>query len=62
MARWIVESDEFRGIDSVGASEAERWLHACAYGDGARNAGSAEKWIQVGHIQHLSFVAHGLAF
>ncbi|GHE29595.1 hypothetical protein [Streptomyces capitiformicae] len=38
MARWIVESDDFRGTDGLGASEAERWLYACAYGDGARNA------------------------
>ncbi|MGW0837719.1 beta family protein [Streptomyces prunicolor] len=60
MARWIVESDDFRGIDGVGASEAERWLYACAYGDGARNAGNAEKWIQVGYIQHLSFVVQSL--
>jgi hypothetical protein len=61
MARWIVESDDFRGIDGLGASEAERWLYACAYGYGARNAGNAEKWIQVGHIQHLSFVVQQLA-
>ncbi|UUU34351.1 beta family protein [Streptomyces sp. CA-210063] len=61
MARWIVESDGFRGLGGTGVSEAERWLHACAYGSGPRNAGSAEKWIQIGHIQHLSFVAHCLA-
>ncbi|MFF0035238.1 hypothetical protein ACFYRG_03330 [Streptomyces mirabilis] len=61
MARWIVESGDFRSIDNVGASEAERWLHVCAYGDGRRSAGNAEKWIQIGHIQHLSFVAQQLA-
>lgn len=61
MARWIVESDGFRGIDGAGASAVERCLYERAYGDGARNAGSAEKWIQVGHTQHLSFVAQHLA-
>ncbi|MFJ4644090.1 hypothetical protein ACIP6Q_11130 [Streptomyces bobili] len=61
MARWIVESDDFRGVGGIGVSEAERWLHACAYGSGSRNAGSAEKWIQIGHIQHLSLVAQRLA-
>ncbi|SMQ20754.1 Beta protein [Streptomyces sp. Ag82_O1-12] len=57
MARWIVESGWFRRI---GQSEGERWLHACAYGEGARGSGSAEKWIQVGHVQHLHFVVDQL--
>lgn len=61
MARWIVESDDFRDFRGIGGGEAERWLHACAYGVGSRKAGSAEKWIQVGHVQHLSFVAQCLA-
>lgn len=61
MARWIVESDDFRGVGGLGTSGAEQWLYACAYGDGPRNAGSAEKWIQIGHIRHLSLVAQRLA-
>ncbi len=60
MARWIVESGSFRGARGVGQSEGERWLRACAYGTGPRGSGNAEKWIQVGHVQHLNFVVNQL--
>ena len=58
MARWIVESGGFRRL---GQSEGERWLHRCAYGEGRSGSGNAEKWIQVGHIQHMNFVVSRLA-
>ncbi|EFL23255.1 conserved hypothetical protein [Streptomyces himastatinicus ATCC 53653] len=60
VARWIAEADSFRGNDGVGSSDGERWLHACAYGDGPVGSGNAETWIRVGHIQHMNFVANQL--
>ncbi|MER6123893.1 hypothetical protein ABT173_14780 [Streptomyces sp. NPDC001795] len=59
-ARWIVESADFRGVGGIRTSAGERWLHSCAYGDGPRGTGNAEKWIQTGHAQHLSFIAQQL--
>ncbi|QXE35649.1 beta family protein [Streptomyces sp. GMY02] len=60
-ARWIVESDSFRAPDGIHGSEGERWLHASAHGDGPDGSGNAEKWMQVGHIQHMNFVVDQLA-
>ncbi|MEV7137837.1 beta family protein [Streptomyces tauricus] len=57
-ARWITESDAFRG---AGYGEGEAWLHACAHGEGAKGSGSAETWIRMGHIQHMEFVVRQLA-
>ncbi|OQR63319.1 hypothetical protein B6E66_15545 [Streptomyces maremycinicus] len=58
MARWITESEAFRGADH---SEGERWLHECAEGEGPQGSGNAETWIRAGHIQHLNFTARQLA-
>ncbi|MFJ5608262.1 hypothetical protein ACIQCJ_02550 [Streptomyces sp. NPDC093221] len=52
-ARQVAQAEAFRS----GASDGERWLDACAYGDGSNGTGNAETWIRVGHSQHLSFVA-----
>ncbi|WP_413801405.1 beta family protein [Streptomyces iranensis] len=60
MARWIVRADSFRGIDAIASSDGERWLHACAYGDGPDGSGNAETWIRVGHAQHMNFVVSQL--
>lgn len=59
-ARWVVEDAAFRrsGPDR---SAAEDWWEACAGGAGPRGAGNPEKWIQVGHIQHLTYVARCLS-
>jgi Beta protein len=51
-ARRIAEAEAFRS----GASDGERWLDACAYGEGSDGTGNAETWIRVGHTQHMSFV------
>ncbi|MFF3543887.1 hypothetical protein ACFYXD_18845 [Streptomyces platensis] len=59
-ARWIVEGGAFRGDDGAGPSAGERWLRSCAYGDGPRGSGNAEKWIQVGHNQHMHFAVRQL--
>ncbi|MFI7295738.1 hypothetical protein [Streptomyces sp. NPDC050121] len=56
-ARWITESGWFRGADH---SAGERWLHACAGGEGSGGSGNAETWIKAGHIQHLNFAVHQL--
>ncbi|MGW7616941.1 beta family protein [Streptomyces antimycoticus] len=60
MARRMVTSDSFRGIEDTTSSDGERWLHTCAYGDGSAGSGNAEKWIQVGHLQHMNYVARQL--
>ncbi|MGY5126474.1 beta family protein [Streptomyces nigrescens] len=60
-ARWIVEGGSFRGVDGAGPSAGEQWLHSCAYGDGPRGSGNAEKWIQAGHNQHMAFAVSQLA-
>ncbi|WBO66998.1 beta family protein [Streptomyces camelliae] len=57
MARRITESAVFRGAD---CSDGERWLIACAQGEGAKGSGSAETWIKVGHVQHMNFVMNQL--
>jgi hypothetical protein len=57
MARWITESDAFRGADYA---DAEHWLHECAKGEGPKGSGNAETWIKVGHVQHMSFVVNQL--
>ncbi len=56
MARRIVENEVFR----PDASDGERWLNACTYGDGGPGSGNAETWIQVGHSQHMSLALHQL--
>ncbi|TMU92394.1 hypothetical protein [Streptomyces sp. DASNCL29] len=60
MARRIVTYDAFRGIEDTTAGDGERWLRTCAYGDGSTGSGNAEKWIQVGHLQHMNYVARQL--
>ncbi|KUO03961.1 beta family protein [Streptomyces caeruleatus] len=57
MARWIQESEEFRGAD---CNEGERWLHECAVGEGAKGSGTPETWIKMGHVQHMNFVVSRL--
>jgi hypothetical protein len=57
MARWITESNAFRGVDY---SDAEHWLHECAHGEGSKGSGNAETWIKVGHTQHMNFVVNQL--
>ncbi|MFC5214729.1 beta family protein [Streptomyces coerulescens] len=57
MARWIQESEDFRGAD---CSEGERWLHECAAGEGAKGSGTPETWIKMGHVQHMNFVVSRL--
>ncbi|MBI0296973.1 hypothetical protein JBE04_21515 [Streptomyces sp. PRKS01-29] len=61
MARRIVTHDAFRGIEDTISSDGERWLHTCAYGDGSVGSGNAEKWIRVGHLQHMNYVARQLS-
>ena len=56
-ARWITESDAFRGADY---SDGDSWLHGCAHGEGSKGSGNAETWIKMGHIQHMSFVVDQL--
>ncbi|MET8028802.1 beta family protein [Streptomyces avermitilis] len=58
MARWITESGAYRGADY---GDGERWLHACAHGEGSKGSGNAETWIKVGHVQHMNFVVNQLA-
>lgn len=60
MARRIVTYEAFRGIEDTTAGDGERWLYTCAYGDGSTGSGNAEKWIQVGHLQHMNYVARQL--
>lgn len=57
MARWITESDAFRGPEH---SDGEHWLHECARGEGAKGSGNAETWIKVGHVQHMTYVVNTL--
>ncbi|MEW2435429.1 hypothetical protein AB0952_14820 [Streptomyces caniferus] len=47
--------------DASSACLGERWLHACAYGDGRDGSGNAETWIRVGHTQHMNFIVQQLA-
>jgi hypothetical protein len=56
-ARWMTKSEEFRGAD-YGA--AEGWLRECAEGEGSKGSGNPDKWIKVGHLQHLALVADQL--
>ncbi|MCQ6250771.1 beta family protein [Streptomyces malaysiensis] len=60
MARRIVMSDAFRGIEDTTSSDGETWLHACADGDGSTGSGNAETWIRVGHLQHMNYVPRQL--
>ncbi|MFC8664134.1 hypothetical protein [Streptomyces sp. NPDC057199] len=57
MARWITESDAFRGADY---GDGEGWLRECADGEGAKGSGNAGTWIKVGHVQHMNFVVRQL--
>ncbi|MEU9204705.1 hypothetical protein [Streptomyces sp. NPDC048332] len=59
LARWIVRDEVFRrsGADR---SAAEDWWEACAEGAGPRGSGNPERWVQMGHIQHLSYVTRCL--
>ncbi|WP_166682855.1 beta family protein [Streptomyces aquilus] len=57
LARWITEYEGFRGAEF---SEGERWLQACADGEGTKGSGNPETWMKVGHIQHMSFVVRRL--
>ncbi len=54
MARRMVTSDSFRGIEDTTSSDGERWLHTCAYGDGSAGSVNTEKWIQAGHLHHMT--------
>ncbi|MEK9522034.1 beta family protein [Streptomyces venezuelae] len=54
-AREIVELADFRGPT---ASVGESWLRGCARGDGS--TGEFRKWLSVGNVQHLAYVAHTL--
>ncbi|MFI6278922.1 hypothetical protein [Streptomyces sp. NPDC050988] len=56
-ARWITESDAFRGAEY---GDAEGWLYECAHGEGSDGSGNAETWIKMGHIQHMNFVVNQL--
>ncbi|MEU1228370.1 beta family protein [Streptomyces sp. NPDC005828] len=53
--REIVELTDFRG-PTAGAGES--WLRGCAQGEG--NTGAFQKWLSVGNVQHLAYVAHTL--
>ncbi|MFD9053128.1 beta family protein [Streptomyces zaomyceticus] len=52
-ARRIVGLSDFRGPTT---SAGENWLRDCAQGD--VNTGAFQKWLSVGNVQHLTYVAH----
>ncbi|MFE7384530.1 beta family protein [Streptomyces zhihengii] len=56
-AREILALPDFRGA-TAGAGEA--WLRDCARGQGPRGTGNAGVWLQVGNVQHMTYVARSL--
>src|SRR5690606_37042935 len=52
-ARWLVESDAWRGpLVSAG----DTWLRDCAHGAGGDGTGNAGTWNRAAYARHMSFV------